>query len=89
MLGYLRLFDPLMRLMLADGHRVPEVREAVTGVLQSLGEQMSWQEEPELTVCVIALGGYHLLSEVQGQPFQGVPQDEFIRMLASMTSDVR
>jgi len=50
---------------------------------------MSWQEEPELTVCVIALGGYHLLSEVQGQPFQGVPQDEFIRMRASMTSDVR
>lgn len=88
MLNYLQLFDPLIRLMLADGHRVPEVREAVTGVLQALGEQMSWQQEPELTICVIALGGYHLLSEVQGQPFQGLPQEEFIRMLASMTSEV-
>ncbi len=85
MLDHLRLFDPLIRLMLTDGHRVPEIREAVTGVLQALGEQMSWQEEPELTVCVVALGGYHFLSEIQGQPFQGLPQEEFIRILASMT----
>ena len=89
MLDYLRLFDPLIRLMLTDGHRVPEVRDAVAGVLQALGKQMSWQQEPELTVCVIALGGYHLLSEVQGQPFQGLPQEEFIRMLATMTSEIR
>lgn len=88
MLEYMRLFDPLIRLMLADGHRVPEVRLAVSGVLQSVGEQMSWKEQPELTVCLIALGGYHLLSEVQGQPFQGLPQDEFIRILVSMAPEV-
>jgi hypothetical protein len=88
MLTYLRLFDPLMRLMLTDGHRVPEVRDAVSSVLQAHGEQMSWQEQPELTVCLIALGGYHLLSEVQGRPFQGFPEDVFIRVLASMTSEL-
>jgi AcrR family transcriptional regulator len=88
MLTYVRLFDPLIRLMLTDGHRVPEVRDAVSSVLQAQGEQMSWLEQPELTVCLIALGGYHLLSEVQGQPFQGFPQDEFIRVLAAMTSEL-
>jgi hypothetical protein len=41
-----------------------------------------------LTVCLIALGGYHLLSEVQGRPFQGFPEDVFIRVLASMTSEL-
>jgi AcrR family transcriptional regulator len=87
MLTYMRLFDPLIRLMLTDGHRVPEVRDAVSSVLQAHGEQMSWQEQPQLTVCLIALGGYHLLSEVQGQPFQGFPQEEFIRVLAAMTSE--
>ena len=84
MLTYLRLFDPLMRLMLADGHRIPEVRDAVSSVLQSHGDQMSWEEQPEFTVCLIALGGYHLLSEVQGQPFQGFPRDKFIQVLAAM-----
>jgi len=87
MLTYMRLFDPLIRLMLTDGHRVPEVRDAVSSVLQAHGEQMSWQEQPQLTVCLVALGGYHLLSEVQGQPFQGFPQAEFIRVLAAMTSE--
>jgi AcrR family transcriptional regulator len=87
MLEYMRLFDPLIRLMLADGHRVPEVRLAVSGVLQSVGQQMSWKQQPELTVCLIALGGYHLLSEVQGQPFQGLPQDEFIKILVSMAPE--
>jgi AcrR family transcriptional regulator len=88
MLTYMRLFDPLIRLMLTDGHRVPEVRDAVSSVLQAQGEQMSWREQPELTVCLIALGGYHLLSEVQGQPFQGFPEKEFIRVLAAMTSEL-
>jgi AcrR family transcriptional regulator len=87
MLTYMRLFDPLIRLMLTDGHRVPEVREAVGSVLRAHGEQMSWQEQPELTVCLIALGGYHLLSEVQGQPFQGFPEHEFIRVLAAMVPE--
>lgn len=86
MLEYMRLFDPIIRFMLADGDRVPEVRKAVSSVLQVLGRQLSWQHNPEFTVCVIALGGYHILSEVQGQPFQGFPQDEFIQVLASMTS---
>jgi AcrR family transcriptional regulator len=84
----MRLFDPLIRLMLTDGHRVPEVRDAVSSVLQSLGEQMSWQQHPELTACIVALSGYHLLSEVQGQPFQGFPLNEFIGVLANMTSEV-
>jgi AcrR family transcriptional regulator len=88
MLTYMRLFDPLIRFMLTDGYRAPEVRDAVSSVLQAHGEQLSWQQQPELTVCLIALGGYHLLSEVQGQPFQGFPQDEFIRVLAAMTSEV-
>lgn len=88
MLTYMRLFDPLIRLMLTDGYRAPEVRDAVSSVLQAHGEQLSWQQQPELTVCLIALGGYHLLSEVQGQPFQGFPQDEFIRVLAAMTSEI-
>jgi AcrR family transcriptional regulator len=87
MYTYLQLFDPLMRLMLTDGHRVPKIRNVISTVLQSIGEQVSWKDEPELTVCLIALGGYHLLSEVQGRPFQGLPQSEFMRILVSMSSE--
>jgi len=87
MLENVRLFDPVIRFMLADGHRVPEVREAVGSVLRAHGQQMSWQQQPELMVCLIALSGYHLLSEVQGQPFQDFPQADFIRVLAQMASE--
>jgi AcrR family transcriptional regulator len=87
-LKHIRRFDPLMRLMLNDGHRVPEVRNAISAALQALGEQMSWQQYPELTACLAAMGGYHLFSEIQGRPFQDVAQDDFIRVLVTMTSEV-
>ena len=85
---YVRQFDPLIRLMLTDGHRVPEVRDAIATAMQSAGEQLSWEEHPELTVCLTAIGGYHVFSEVQGRAFQGVTLDEFIRVVASMTSEL-
>jgi AcrR family transcriptional regulator len=84
---YVRRFDPLIRLMLTDGHRVPEVRDAIAAAMQSAGEQLSWEDHPELTVCLTAIGGYHIFSEVQGRAFQGVSLDDFIRVLASMTPD--
>ena len=83
----IQYFDPLLRLMLTDGYRVPEVRAAITSTLQGLGMELSWGEQPELVTCLVALGGYHFFSEVQGHPFHGVPSDEFIRVLDAMTSE--
>lgn len=83
---HVQRFDPLIRLMLADGHRVPEIRDAITSALRRTGEQLSWEEHPVLVVCLAAVAGYHLMSEVVGRPFQGADQDEFVQLLANLTA---
>ena len=36
------------------------------------------------TVAMAALGGYHLFSIMQGHPFDGIDEGEFVQMLARM-----
>jgi AcrR family transcriptional regulator len=81
----LRRFDRLFRLMLTDGDRVPELRDAITTALQGPGTMLTWEDDPTTVLVLAALGGYHLFSLVQGRPFQGVDQDAFIAGLAALT----
>lgn len=81
----IRRFDRLLRLALVDGDRVPEVRGALTAALQASGEQLSWADDPATVVRLAALGGYHVLSLVQGRPFQGAPEDEFLAVLSELS----
>jgi AcrR family transcriptional regulator len=83
-LDAIRRFDRLLRLVLSEGDRVPELREVITSALQGPGEQLTWEEDPVTVLRLAALGGYHVLSLVQGRPFQGAPQDEFLAALAAL-----
>ncbi|MET0726813.1 MAG: helix-turn-helix domain-containing protein [Acidimicrobiales bacterium] len=84
-LSYIRRFDRLFRLMLTEGDRVPELQDAITTALGAPGEELSWEESPTAVVTIAALGGYHLLSLMQGRPFQGVGQEDFLAALALLT----
>lgn len=81
----MRRFDRLLRLAIADGDRVPQVREAITTALKGPGDQIRWEESPELVVALAALGGYHVMTLVQGRPFLDMPEDEFVAALARLT----
>ena len=81
----LRRFDRLFRLMLTEGERVPALRRAISTALQGPGEELVWEDDAATVVSLAALGGYHLFSIVQGRPFQDMPEDDFIAVLAALT----
>jgi AcrR family transcriptional regulator len=81
----LRRFDRLFRLMLHEGHRVPELREAIWAALQRPAPGRPTDEEAIETVVGAALGGYHLYSIMQGHPYNGVEQEQFLRILVRLT----
>ena len=83
-LAALRQFDRILRLVLAEGDRVPELREVAVTALQGPGEQLSWEDSPLTVLRVAALAGYHVFSTVQGRPFQDAPEQEFLAALAAL-----
>lgn len=85
MLGYIRRFDRLFRLMLNEGDRVPELREAIWAAVYRPVSVTPSEEEAIDAVAMAALGGYHLFSLMQGRPFNGVAQDQFLRTLVAIT----
>lgn len=81
----IRRFDRLFRLMMNEGDRVPAVAEAVTNALRGPSARLPWKEMPNFVVAMAALGGYHFFGLLQGGPFQGIAEDEFIRTVAKVT----
>jgi AcrR family transcriptional regulator len=86
-LAALRRFDRLFRLVLTEGDRVPELREIVLAAVQGPGRRVSWAQSPRTVVRLAALAGYHVFTNLQGRPFQGAPEDEFLAELAALTAD--
>ncbi|MBL7488243.1 TetR/AcrR family transcriptional regulator [Frankia sp. AgB1.9] len=81
-----RRFDRLFRLMLNEGDRVPELRTAIwTALARPVLADPRGQDVVD-AIAVAALGGYHLFSTMQGHPFNGVGQDQFLRTLVELTS---
>ncbi|MFI5046320.1 MAG: TetR/AcrR family transcriptional regulator [Acidimicrobiia bacterium] len=81
----IRSFDRLFRLMLNEGERVAEIREAIWAALQQPTEDAIGNEPAMHAVVGAALGGYHLFSMMQGRPYNGVSQEEFIGTLVALT----
>ncbi|MBK3562877.1 TetR/AcrR family transcriptional regulator [Streptomyces sp. MBT62] len=84
-LGDLRRFDRLVRLMFNEGERVPELRKAIWAALHQPVQGPPHEGNAMEAVVFAALGGYHLLSTMQGRPFNGVTQDQFLRTLVEFT----
>lgn len=81
----LRRFDRLFRLMLNEGDRVPELRTAIwTALARPVLVDPHGQQVVD-AIAVAALGGYHLFSTMQGHPFNGVGEDQFLSFLVEIT----
>ncbi|WP_328677094.1 hypothetical protein OG226_11745 [Streptomyces sp. NBC_01261] len=85
MLQDLRRFDRLVRLMPNEGERVPELRKAIWAALHQPVEGLPHEGNTVEAIAVAALGGYHPLSRMQGRPFNGVAQEQFLRTLVEIT----
>lgn len=81
-----RRFDRLFRLMLNEGDRVPELREAIWTAVQRPVKDTPNDEDAIEAIAMTALGGYHLFSIMQGRPFNNVGQKQFIRTLVTITA---
>jgi AcrR family transcriptional regulator len=86
LLHELRRFDRLFRLMLHEGDRVPELREAIWNAARRPTDAHPAQGIDALAMA--ALGGYHLFSLMQGRAFNEIPEDDFIRLLVDVTARV-
>lgn len=85
----LRRFDRLFRLMLNEGDRVPELREAIWAVLQVPVTRTPRDEDVAYAIAEAALGGYHLFSMMQGRAYNGVSEEQFLRTLVEITKPPR
>lgn len=82
----LRRFHRLFHLMLTDGERVPEVRDAIVTALQGSGA-VAWMDDPVTMVGITALLGFHVFGLFGGSAMKVVSKDEFIRALAKLTEN--
>lgn len=85
----IRRFDRLFRLMLNEGDRVPELREAIWAAAQRPVKAAPDDEDVVDAIAMAALGGYHLFSMMQGRPFNGVGEERFLRTLVDVTKPRR
>lgn len=81
----MRRADRLFRLMLNEGDRVPELREAVWAALRVPVRAQPDASDVATAVAEAAIGGYHLFSLMQGRPYNGVSEDTFLRQLVAST----
>jgi AcrR family transcriptional regulator len=81
----MRRCDRLFRLMLNEGDRVPEVREAVWAALRVPVKDKPGTGDVIEAVAESAIGGYHLFSMMQGRPYNGVSEEQFLRKLVELT----
>jgi AcrR family transcriptional regulator len=80
----MRRFDRLLRLLLAERDRVPDLRDTIVSALGASEALGPWMDDPVVLVTVAALAGYHQFGLVDGGPFSGVDEAEFIATLASL-----
>jgi AcrR family transcriptional regulator len=85
----IRLFDRLFRLMLTEGDRVPELREAIWSAVQRPARERPGADDASDAIAMAALGGYHFFSMMQGRPFNNVSQDLFVRTLVRLVGTGR
>jgi AcrR family transcriptional regulator len=83
LLADIRRFARLFRLQLAEGDRVPGLRETIRAALEGPGGRATWADDPDLVLRIVALTGFHVLSGMPGTVVDGVPEDEFLHALAA------
>jgi AcrR family transcriptional regulator len=83
----IQLFNRLFRLMLNDGDRVQETAEAVWAAVRRPATRHGGDKADIMeAIALSSLGGYHLFSLMQGRPFDGLEEEDLIRVLAETTT---
>lgn len=85
----LKRSDRLFRLMLHEGDRVPELREGITEVVQLFARRSRRPDNIVDAIVETALGGYHLFFMMQGTPYRGVKEADFLQALIEFLEPVR
>lgn len=80
----IRRFERLLRLMMAEGHRVPDLQRAIgTALYQSEGLG-DWVDDSSRLVTIAALVGFHMFTLVGGTRAKAAADDDFIRRLVAL-----
>jgi hypothetical protein len=78
-LAAIRAFGPLLRLLSTEGHRAPELKNAIMANLHDRGALGDWTKDPDRLVTIAALSGFenfvHLLAG-------DIDEDAFLDVLA-------
>ena len=83
-LDALRRFDPVWRLIDAEGARFPELRGSFTAALELDQWNLGWDESPIPAIAMAALVGYANLAELEHGPYHDIPVDDFIDSLVDL-----
>jgi AcrR family transcriptional regulator len=83
-LSDIRRFDRVIRLVLSEGSRLPDLPRTVAKVFGSEGEAARVTGR-RARLAVAALAGYHLLGQLEDGPFQGVSETDFVDYLVEVT----
>jgi AcrR family transcriptional regulator len=81
----MRSCERLFRLMLNDGDRVPELREVIWAALRVPVKDGRAEADVIASVAESAIGGYYLFSLMQGRPYNGIAEDQFLGELVALT----
>jgi len=80
----LQRFHNLLRLVIAERDRVPELQDAFGGALVSSDAVGPWLSDATRLVAIAALTGYHFFNHMTAAPNRAVPEEEFIQALVSI-----
>lgn len=85
-LGDIRRFDRMFRILMRDDGVVPGVRDTITSALERSGALGSWTDDPAVLVGVAALVGFRLMDFLRPGPLDAIQEDRFVEALASVVS---
>ena len=83
-LDALRRFDPVWRLITAEGARFPELRGTFTAALELDQWDLGWEDSPIPAIAMAALVGYANLAQLEHGPYHGIAVDDFIESLVDL-----
>jgi AcrR family transcriptional regulator len=86
-LDAIQRFDPIVRLVMTERERFPELQQRFTSGLELDRWNLGWDDHPLPGIVMAALVGYGQLSQLDDSPYRGVPADDFIDALVALLVD--
>lgn len=88
-LADIRRFDPLFRLVKAEGTRLPDLQQLAIGALAELGGLGDWTQQPSRLLLITALMGFDTLRRTTAGAFDVVSDEDFVVALIDALPEER